>query len=480
MNNHNLDTKQLNAVVRLDVTISEPDFISPWQNSEQHSVSGSGVVIEGIEGNHILTNAHNITNATFISVSKSSSDEVFEAHVAAVDHDCDLALVDVADASFFNDIEPMSIGITPPVRSEVQVAGYPLGGVGMSITQGIISRIEERAYAHSSYELLTAQLDAAINPGNSGGPVIAGGEIAGIAFQGRRDGEGLGYMIPTEIIHHFLFDVCNDHIRGVPSLFFKYFRLTNQDMRRALKMRRHDSGVLVYNVAKQAKSNLRDGDVLLAINDTTISNNGNIWIGDDETYSLKYLLYEKQVGQEVEFRVLRDGKELVLRQRMVKLPYCCQNIRESLPEYYITGGLVFTALSENLLSDLCRADLSFLPFGRPLTPIGESLKKFRKKFATFPGEEQVILQTVLNDKVNTGLHGCSLEPVSEVNGVPVRNLRHLAKLVDDCRDGVIIIKLEDGLPIMLDAKKLREATPRILKRYRVPSDRYLRDGDKIN
>lgn len=467
MNNN--EKKQLNAVVRLDVTFSEPDFITPWQNREQHFGSGSGVVISG---NRILTNAHNITFATFISVSRPDSDEEFEGFVAAVDHDCDLALIEVADAKFFDDIVPMEIGVTPPVRSEVQVAGYPIGGFGMSVTQGIISRIEECGYVHSSCELLAAQLDAAINPGNSGGPVIYDGKIVGIAFQGRRDGENLGYMIPTEIIRHFLIDLNDGKVDGFPSTFFRYYPLVNPDMRRALKMGRGQSGVMVCMVAEAAGSELRNGDVLLGIDGRAISNWGNVKTAEDESRTLRFLLNDKQVDETVELRVLRDGREFTVRQPMVRLPYRCRTIRNAQSEYYIAGGLVFTALSENLVNDLS-SRMNLMSLIHQEDARGKSLEMHLKEFAARPDEELVILQTVLVDKVNKGIPEVCLEPVAEVNGVPVRNLRHLAELVDGCRSEFITFKMKNGVPIMLDADKLRASTPQILERYRVPSDRCL-------
>jgi len=470
MKNLHRTTTTLNAIVRLDVTFSEPDFRAPWQNCEQYFGHGSGAVIAG---SRILTNAHNITNATFISVSKPGSDESFEAFVSAVDHDCDLALVEVRNAKFFDGITPLEIGITPPVRSEVQVAGYPIGGIGLSITQGIISRIEESEYVHSSCRLLAAQLDAAINPGNSGGPVIFDGKIVGIAFQGRPDGESLGYMIPTEIIRHFLTDLEDGRIDGFPTPFFKYFHLINPDMRRALKMGENHSGVLLCNVAEAAQSALRDGDVLLAVDGLKVSNNGHIDTADGELHSLRFRLCDKQVGETVEFRVLRDGQELVLSQPMVKIPYRCRNIRTARPEYYSIGGLVFTAFSENLMEALLSDSLRLFSRLKGGPVRGSALEKYLKEFATSPDEELVILQAVLVDKVNNGVQNCDLQPVTEVNGTKVRNLRHLAELVDRCRSGFITFKLDNGVPLMLDVQKLRDATPQILEQYRIPADRHL-------
>jgi S1-C subfamily serine protease len=50
----------------------------------------------------------------------------------------------------------------------VAVVGYPIGGDTISVTSGVVSRIEVTSYVHGSTELLGVQIDAAINSGNSG------------------------------------------------------------------------------------------------------------------------------------------------------------------------------------------------------------------------------------------------------------------------------------------------------------------------
>lgn len=66
------------------------------------------------------------------------------------------------------------------------------GGDSISVTKGVVSRVEPKIYSHSSTMLLAIQIDAAINSGNSGGPVIMGNKVAGVAFETRFWSDGIG------------------------------------------------------------------------------------------------------------------------------------------------------------------------------------------------------------------------------------------------------------------------------------------------
>ena len=113
---------------------------------------------------------------------------------------------------------------------------------------------------------LAAQVDAAINPGNSGGPVLDmdTGKIAGIAFQGRKDGEALGYMIPTDIIRCFFDDIADGHVDGTPDYLFNFDWLESEAERRYLGMKPGQSGIYIGHVSPAAGTNsLRVGDVLV-------------------------------------------------------------------------------------------------------------------------------------------------------------------------------------------------------------------------
>ena len=90
-----------------------------------------------------------------------------------------------------------SIPPLPGVQQAVFAYGYPEGGSELSITRGIVSRIEFADF-YIGVEGLRIQIDAAINPGNSGGPVVAEGKLIGIAFSRLDKSDNIAYIIPME------------------------------------------------------------------------------------------------------------------------------------------------------------------------------------------------------------------------------------------------------------------------------------------
>jgi hypothetical protein len=82
-----------------------------------------------------------------------------------------------------------------------------VGGDNISVTGGVVSRVEPTQYVHGAAHLMAIQIDAAINPGNSGGPALMEDKVVGVAFQNLAGAENIGYIIPVPVINHFLSDV---------------------------------------------------------------------------------------------------------------------------------------------------------------------------------------------------------------------------------------------------------------------------------
>jgi S1-C subfamily serine protease len=183
-----------NAVIKVFTTARYPDLGKPWTKQSPQELSGSGVVIEG---KRILTNAHVVLYASQVQIQANQAGDKLSASVESIAPGIDLAVLKLDDESFFDSHHALPRASTlPQVKDSVMVYGFPTGGTSLSITKGIVSRIDFTGYNYP-VSGLRVQIDAAINPGNSGGPAVAGDKMIGLAFSRLGGGaENIGYMIP--------------------------------------------------------------------------------------------------------------------------------------------------------------------------------------------------------------------------------------------------------------------------------------------
>jgi S1-C subfamily serine protease len=262
-----------NAVVKIFSTVRSPDFQRPWTKQTPMEISGSGVVIEG---KRILTNAHVVLYASQVQVQGNQSGDKLFAHVVAIAPEIDLAVLKLDDESFFASRPPLlRAKELPQIKDAVMAYGFPQGGTSLSITKGIVSRIEFVAYT-LSVAGLRIQIDAAINAGNSGGPAVVGDKMIGLAFS-RLTGnaQNIGYIIPNEEIELFLKDVADGHYDGKPALHDDLQTLENPALRPYLKLDSSQQGILVHTpFSKQPGYPLKEWDLITKIADTPIDDEG--------------------------------------------------------------------------------------------------------------------------------------------------------------------------------------------------------------
>src|SRR5271154_100638 len=224
-----------NSVVKVFATMRYPDPFKPWTKQAPSEVTASGVVIEG---KRILTNAHVVLYASQVQIQANAVGDKVPATVVAVAPGIDLAVLQLDDPTFFDTHPPIArASALPQIKDAVLAYGFPTGGTSLSITKGIVSRIEFVAYNYPTSGL-RIQIDAAINAGNSGGPAIAGDKMIGLAFSRLGDAQNIGYIIPDEEIELFLKDIADGHYDGKPGLFDDLQTLENPALRSFLKLDR--------------------------------------------------------------------------------------------------------------------------------------------------------------------------------------------------------------------------------------------------
>jgi S1-C subfamily serine protease len=450
------------AVVKVYTTYQVPQYLDPWAPGWVYSGTGSGCIIEG---RRILTNAHMVGNATLIQVRRYGQAERHTARVQFVSHEADLALLTVDAPAFFEGVTPLKLGGLPPLQQEVSALGFPEGGDSLSITRGVLSRIEHISYVHSTQSLLGGQIDAALNPGNSGGPVLVGGQIVGIAMQVIFLSQNIAYMVPTPVIEHFLADVADGRYDGYPSLGIRHEKMENADLRRGHGVPADKTGVLVLGTrpGHAAAELLRVDDVLLSVAGRPVANDGTIEFRPQERTSFSYFAENLQIGQAIPVEVLRDGQvsSLVvpLNRSLGRGTLVAPPQYDRRPSYFLYGGLLF----EPLTYDYLRAR----NFG------SHELMALAAKTPSFDGEEVVVLVRVLASEANGGYHEINDSVVTAVDGSKPRNLADFVRLVEGGTLPFVTITYDDGQQIVMDRAKARAAGPGVMALYQIQSDRAL-------
>ncbi|CAB4280834.1 unnamed protein product [Prunus armeniaca] len=456
----------MDAVVKVFCVHTEPNFSLPWQRKRQYSSSSSGFVIGG---RRVLTNAHSVEHYTQVKLKKRGSDTKYLATVLAIGTECDIAMLTVDDDEFWDGVSPVEFGDLPALQDSVTVVGYPIGGDTISVTSGVVSRIEILSYVHGSTELLGLQIDAAINSGNSGGPAFNDrGNCVGIAFQSLKheDAENIGYVIPTPVIMHFIQDYeKNGAYTGFPILGVEWQKMENPDLRMSMGMKPDQKGVRIRRIDPTAPESqvLKPSDIILSFDGVNIANDGTVPFRHGERIGFSYLISQKYTGDNSVVKVLRNSEilsfdiKLASHKRLIPA-----HNKGRPPSYYIIAGFVFTAVSVPYLRSEYGKDYEFE------APV-KLLDKMLHSLPQSPDEQLVVVSQVLVADINIGYEEIVNTQVLALNGKPVKNLKNLASMVEECEDEFLKFDLEYQQMVVLRTNTAKAATLDILATHCIPS-----------
>lgn len=412
------------SVVKINVTQRSPNFTQPWTKAAAQEASGTGFVIAG---RRILTNAHVVQYASQIYVQPHQSADKLPAKVLAISRAIDLAVLGLTDDdSFFDSRPPLELAAgLPQIKGTVNVYGYPLGGEQMSVTEGIISRIDYSPYYYRTAGL-RVQIDAALNPGNSGGPAISEGRVVGVAFSGIRTAENIGYLIPVEEIETFLADAADGVYEGKPRFRDETQTLENDAIREKLGLAKNVGGAMVTLAYRETDDYpLRRGDVILKAGDHPLDNAARVQVAGDLQLPFHYLIPKLARDGKARLTILRDGTTFeadvpVPSQDRLVIPY----LNGDYPRYFIYGPLVFSPASQEFLAALSKV------YGQTLLERGSPLIRRWTDSPAFDGEELVVVPSpMFPHKLVKGYSAPTFCVLSHVNDIPVRNLKHLVELL---------------------------------------------------
>ena len=450
-----------NSVVKVFATMRYPDPFRPWTKQAPSEVSASGVVIEG---KRILTNAHVVLYASQVQIQANGAGDKIPATVLAVAPGIDLAVLQLDDPAFFA-AHPAVLRASdlPRIKDPVLAYGFPTGGTSLSITKGIVSRIEFVPY-NFPVSGLRIQIDAAINPGNSGGPAIAGDRMIGLAFSKLGgDAQNIGYIIPNEEVDLFLKDIADGRYDGKPAMYDELQTLENPALREYLKLDKTVEGMVVHRSYKSdASYPLKEWDVITHIGDAPIDNQGMIMLTKDLRVSFGYLIQRLAKNGKLPLTVVRAGKML-----QVELPVSAEHptlvadLHGGYPPYFIYGPLVFSTASWQMVSGVESNAGTTRLLGFLKSPL--VTRAFDAPDAEL--EELVVISSpFFPHKLANGYSNPAGSVVYSINGTRIRSLRQLVALLRDLKDPFVTIEFDQkgGEALVFSRAAMVAATDEIL------------------
>jgi S1-C subfamily serine protease len=325
-----------------------PEFrdLLPFLGEEvpRQQSAGSGFLIDAKASgtSYLVTNFHVVQEslepgttklldeASITAVFPEHSDEPIPVKVVGANPSFDIALLTgLSSTDSFPDVTELKIADSDAVQvgQKVIAIGNPFG-LEFTVTSGIVSATGRFITSIGQISIPMIQTDAAINPGNSGGPLLnSRGELVGINTaiinpEGRSSA-GLGFAVPSNLLIEALANLelggLSDIRATRPTLGarLRTVSLLPEGIRELLGL--PDEGVVVIEVLPGSpadKADLRGsqrtvnvgsfefpagGDVITAVN-------GDRLVNAEQLNLL--ITYEGQAGDQLEFTLLRDGREM--------------------------------------------------------------------------------------------------------------------------------------------------------------------------
>jgi S1-C subfamily serine protease len=456
------------SIVQIFSDHDQPSYSQPWSTIKHEKSSGTGFCVNVPDylteklkspknkNKYIITNAHCVHNSTYITIRKRGIAFLYKARIDGIIYECDLAILSIDTESyqaskqkkdlskimneFWDDLLPLEIGGLPSKLDTVYVYGYPLGGYNISITTGAVNRIQIIQYFDATMGI-AIQIDAPINFGNSGGPVVdVNGAVIGVAFSGEDDRftQNMGYIIPTALVRYFL-KAIRGEFRGLCSLGIQYQGLNNVVLREYLGLKRESSGILITGFDRYGSSDkiLKKMDVIIAINDKSIDNDGTMSLYDilsdsDPSSDLNSDLLQKgeiapftsfiglkHTGETVKITVLRDSQithiNIKIKPKKFLAPILEYQIQ---PSYCIVAGLVFIPLTL----------MAYMEKKQNHEYISHLTDYLEKQELNEENEQVIILSQIFTTEITEDYPDDNFI-VKSINEIEINNLEHLYQTV---------------------------------------------------
>ena len=457
------------SLVRVNVTGQPFDYFRPWQKKAPFSKRALGAVLAH---GRVLVTADLVANQNYVELERAESGEKTAANLVVVDYDANLALLEPADKKFLEGLQPLELALDTVVGD--RLSAWQLESTGaLVVTEGLVTTIGMTRYPADVSDFLIYRLSIPMQYRDNSYtvPLVKNQKLAALLLRFDSRSQVLD-AIPAPIIAHFLKDAAGAKYKGFASLGISFFPTRDPQLRNYAGETGKPGGVYITRVEPglpAAKAGLQAGDIITAVADHEIDQNGNYvdpLYGKLEFSNL--VTGKAYVGDSIPLHIQRAGKSLTLNVRLehraaedyVIPPY---NLDDP-PPYFVLGGLIFQELSRQYLKE----------WGGNWQKDAPQRLVYLDRFQSelFPEGKQrvVILSQVLPANSTIGYEDFNYLVVKQVNGKPVHSLGELAEAVKTPVNGFHQIETEDDpKQLELDASEVAAEAAELQKNYGLPA-----------
>jgi hypothetical protein len=288
----------------------------------------------------------------------------------------------------------------------------------------------------------------------------------GVAFSILANTQNIGYIIPCEEIELFLQDVHDGRYYGKPAIYDEFQTLENPALRLFLKLDKSVEGIVVHEPYRLDPGYpLKQWDVITKIGSVQINNQGFITLADNLKVSFSYMVQKLAQDGQVALTIVREGKELSLSlpvssSRPKLIPF----LQGTYPSYFICGPLVFSVASEEFIAALTSGDNTALA-ANLLSASANPLYSRRGDRPAFEGEGLVVVPSpMFAHPLGRNYSSPVLRVLQSMNGIRVKNLRHLVEIIRDSKDDFLVFEFagRGGETLVFPRKEIVASTDTIL------------------
>jgi len=438
------------SVVRVNSSNQAYDFQRPWQKKGAFDRRGLGAVVAE---NRVLVTAELIANHSYVEFENPVTGAKTPARLVAVDYEVNLALLEGTDPEFLADARAMGLDDSVRVGDNAELLQIETNG-DLAATAAKVTQITVSGYPTDDVAMLIFRLTLNLQQrdGSFVLPAVRNGNLLGIVM--RYDGRNqTADAIPAPLIARFLAMAESENYAGFPRAGFAYANLRDPQLRAYVGLG-DNGGVLVSKVSPGSPAeiaDLREGDVILAINGRKIDNEGNY---QDEAYGRLPLAHLtsgiSKVGDEMKALIFRDGEEQEISLTLAgrnreSMPVAIYQY-DSAPRYLIYGGVVFQELTRPYLREWGGDWRGSAPQNLVyLDVFQEDVLRGQKGV--------VIINQVLPLAETVGLEGFNNTVVQSVNGRKIQTLADLSEAFEHPTDGYQRVEVDqDPGVLFLDAR----------------------------